>query len=123
MCGLVDGELVVAAVRVVIIDADDGVVEVDVVEILDAADWADATEEIETFFLAFSDCMEGIEYADISAPILGVTRSKHDVITHVKVTIGLHFRIRKRFRALVKLAEDWIIFPGICETSRRFQCL
>jgi hypothetical protein len=38
MCGLVDGELVVAAVRVVTIDADDGVVEVDIVEILDAAD-------------------------------------------------------------------------------------
>jgi hypothetical protein len=122
MCGLVDGELVVAAVRVVTIDADERVVGVDVVEILDTADWEDAAEETETFFLAFSDCMEQIEYAHISAPILCVTRPMHDVITHVKVTIWLHFRIRNRVGALVEWASNWI-FPGISEMSRRFQYL
>jgi hypothetical protein len=121
ICGLVDGELVVAAVRVVTIDIDDSVVEVDVLEILDTADWADMADETETFFLAFSDCMEQIEYAHISAPILSVTKPMHGIITHVKVTIGLYFRIRNRVSALVKLAESWI-FPGISETGRRFQC-
>jgi hypothetical protein len=55
MCGLVDGETVVAAVMVVTTETNDVVVDADVVERLDTVVWADVAEQTDVFFLAFSD--------------------------------------------------------------------
>ena len=49
MCGLVDGETVVAAVMVVTTETND------VVERLDTVVWADVAEQTDVFFRAFSD--------------------------------------------------------------------
>lgn len=56
--GLVDGEMVVAAVKAVTTEADDVVVDTDVVEVVDAIVWADVAEETDIFFLALSDYMD-----------------------------------------------------------------
>jgi len=55
ICGLVDGETVVAAVIVVTTETNVVVVDADVVERLDSVVWADVAEQIDVFFLAFSD--------------------------------------------------------------------
>ena len=55
MFGLVDGEAVVAAVEAVTTEANDVVVDPDVVEVLDTAVWADVAEDTDLFFLALSD--------------------------------------------------------------------
>lgn len=58
VCILVDGDTVVAAVEVVAIEADDVVVDSDVVEMLEIADLADLAEDTDIFFLALLDCVE-----------------------------------------------------------------
>jgi hypothetical protein len=70
MFGLVDGEMVVAAVKVVTTEANDVVVDTDVVEVLDAVVWADVAEETDIFFLALSDYMQQPE----SALVLRLTK-------------------------------------------------
>jgi len=55
ICGLADGETVVAAVIVVTTDTNEVVVDVDVDERLDSVVWADVAEQTDVFFLAFSD--------------------------------------------------------------------
>lgn len=49
---LIDGETVVAEVEVVSNEVDDVVVDSDVVEMFEVADWADLAEDTEVFFLA-----------------------------------------------------------------------
>lgn len=53
VCVLVDGETVVAAVEVVVIEVDDVVVDSDVVELFEMVD----CEDTEIFFLALLDCV------------------------------------------------------------------
>lgn len=55
ICGLVDGETVVATVIVVTTETNDVVVDAEVVERLDSVVCADVEEQIDVFFLAFSD--------------------------------------------------------------------
>ena len=45
----------VAAVKAVTTEANDVVVDSDVVEVLDTAVWADVAEDTDVFFLALSD--------------------------------------------------------------------
>jgi hypothetical protein len=71
MCGLVDGETVVAAVMVVTTETNDVVVDADVVERLDTVVWADVAEQTDVFFLAFSDYIK----RHISALDLGVNKA------------------------------------------------
>lgn len=96
ICGLVDGETVVAAV--VTTETNDVVVDADVVERLDSVVCAEVAEQIDVFFLAFSDYIN----KHISAQVLGVIKSMHVVPTHVKVPIRLCFGIRDRISALVE---------------------
>lgn len=55
ICGLVDGETVVAAVIVVTTETNEVVVDAEVVEWLDSVVFADVAEQMDVFFLAFSD--------------------------------------------------------------------
>ena len=55
ICGLVDGETVVAVVMVETTETNDVVVDADDVERLDTVVWADVTEQTDVFFLAFSN--------------------------------------------------------------------
>jgi len=52
ICGLLDGETVVAAV---IVETNDVVVDAEVVEMLDPVVCADVAEETDVFFLALSE--------------------------------------------------------------------
>jgi hypothetical protein len=57
ICGLVDGDTVVAVVMVETTETNDVVVDADDVERLDTVDtvvWADVAEQTDVFFLAFS---------------------------------------------------------------------
>jgi hypothetical protein len=98
MFGLVDGEAVVAAVKAVTTEANDVVVDSDVVEVLDTTVWADVAEDTDIFFLALSDYTNKPK----SATILGLTKSLLIATTHVKVPIRLCFGIRKNINALVE---------------------
>jgi len=66
MFGLVDGEAVVAAVEAVTTEANDVVVDPDVVEVLDTAVWADVAEDTDVFFLALSDYIKQAKSAPSS---------------------------------------------------------
>jgi len=114
MFGLVDGETVVAAVKAVTTEANDVVVDTDVVEVLEAVVWADVAEETEIFFLALSDYIKKPE----SALVLRLTKQMRIVATHVKVPIRFYFRIRNRINALV---EDRVL-AGTSEACHRFRC-
>jgi hypothetical protein len=98
MFGLVDGEAVVAAVKAVTTDANDVVVDSDVVEVLDTAVRADVAEDTDVFFLALSDYAKQAK----SAPVPGLTKSIFITTTHVKVPIRFSFGIRHNINALVE---------------------
>jgi hypothetical protein len=98
MFGLVDGEAVVAAVKAVTTEANDVVVDSDVVEVLDTAVWADVAEDTDVFFLALSDYIKQPK----SVPVPGLTKSLFIATTHVKVPIRFCFGIRKNINALVE---------------------
>jgi hypothetical protein len=68
ICGLLDGETVVAAV---IVETNDVVVDAEVVEMLDPVVCADVAEETDVVFLALSDC---IKYVRTLVPVRCATK-------------------------------------------------
>jgi hypothetical protein len=112
ICGLVDGETVVAAVMVETTETNDVVVDADVVERLDTVVWADVAEQTDVFFLAFSDYTRRLYISTRD-------KSRHFLITHIKVPIRLCFGIWDRIGAPV---EGWVL-TRTSETGSRFRCL
>jgi hypothetical protein len=110
ICGLVDGETVVAAVMVETTETNDVVVDADVVERLDTVVWADVAEQTDVFFLAFSDYTRRLYISTRD-------KSRHFLITHIKVPIRLG--IWDRIGAPV---EGWVL-TRTSETGSRFRCL
>lgn len=96
ICGLVDGETVVAVVMVVTTETNDVVVDAE--EVVERLDAVVVAEQTDVFFLAFSDYIKRPYISTDSRR----TKPTHVVITHIEVPIRFCFGIRDRISALVK---------------------